>query len=111
MTTSETSSRMLVVFGDPEADAAAALRDIAGISRVRSTADFHGQAIDMSDAASAQARVTAVGRPRDTSPAKLGPDRTAAGAPGRVSASTSVISFIVPRSTPLEQSTTGTPAR
>ena len=59
MTTSETSGRMLVVFGDPEADAAAALRDIAGISRVRSTADFHGQAIDMSDAASAQATLYA----------------------------------------------------
>ena len=52
-----------------------------------------------------------VGRPRATSPAKLGPDRTAAGASGRVSARTSVISFNVPRSTPLEQSTTGTPAR
>ena len=55
--------------------------------------------------------MTAVGKPRATSPAKLGPDRTAAGAPGKVSASTSVISFIVPRSTPLEHSTTGTPAR
>ena len=62
-------------------------------------------------ASSAQARVTAVGRPRATSPAKLGPDSTAGAASGRVSASTSVISFSVPCSTPLAHSTTGRPSR
>ena len=63
----------------------------------------------MPSASSAQASVTAVGRPRATSMAKLGPDRTAAGAPGRISASTSVISLPVSRSIPLAHSTTGAP--
>jgi hypothetical protein len=58
-----------------------------------------------------QARVTAVGRPRATSPAKLGPERTAGLACGTVSASTSVISFSEPCSTPLEQSRIGRPSR
>ena len=50
-----------------------------------------------------------VGRPRATSPAKLGPDSTAGAACGMVSASTSVISFSEPCSMPLEQSTIGRP--
>ncbi|MNI60723.1 hypothetical protein D3C73_1159550 [compost metagenome] len=62
-------------------------------------------------AASAQARVTALGRPRATSAAKLGPDSTAAVAEGIVSASTSVISFSEPRSMPLEHRMMGRPGR
>ena len=62
-------------------------------------------------ASSGQASVTAVGRPRATSPAKLGPDSTAGAACGRVSARTSVISFSEPCSTPLAQRRTGRPSR
>ena len=60
---------------------------------------------------SSQAMVTALGRPRATSAAKLGPDRTAGVAVGIVSASTSVISFSEPRSTPLAHRTMGRPGR
>ena len=58
---------------------------------------------------SAQARVTAQGRPRATSAAKLGPERTATGRSGMTSAATSLISRSEPCSTPLAQSTTGAP--
>ncbi|MGV9714021.1 S8 family serine peptidase [Gordonia sp. NPDC003424] len=52
MTSTESISRVIVVFGEPAEvpDPAAVLRDIAGISEVASTADFHGQVIDMSAA-------------------------------------------------------------
>ena len=60
---------------------------------------------------SGQASVTAVGRPRATSPAKLGPDSTAGRACGMVSARTSVISFSDPCSIPLAQRTMRRPSR
>jgi len=56
---------------------------------------------------SAQASVTAVGRPRATSAAKLGPERTAGQACGSASARTSVSRRFVDCSTPLAHSTTG----
>src|SRR3546814_9357187 len=56
---------------------------------------------------SAQAKVTAVGRPTATSCAKVGPDRTAMGAPGWTLAATSDINLCEPASIPLEQSMSG----
>ncbi len=58
---------------------------------------------------SAQASVTAVGSPRATSVAKLGPERIAGVASGSTSATISVMNLCVPRSMPLAQATTGTP--
>ena len=55
---------------------------------------------------SAAASVTAVGRPRATSAAKLGPDRIAGIASGAASAITSVMNLCVPRSMPLAQAIT-----
>ena len=55
-----------------------------------------------------EATVTAVGRSRATSMAKVGPDRTATGASGRASAAISLISAQVSCSIPLEQMTAGT---
>ena len=59
---------------------------------------------------SAAASVTAVGSPRATSAAKLGPDRIAGAAPGAHSAMISFMNFLVPRSMPLAQTMTGVPA-
>ena len=56
---------------------------------------------------SRQARVTAVGCPRATSAAKVGPDRMAAGLTGSASPTTSLIVFAVSRSIPLAQTATG----
>ena len=56
---------------------------------------------------SSQARVTAEGISFATSMAKVGPDSTAWGAAGRVSATTSVISLQLPFSIPLAQISTG----
>jgi hypothetical protein len=53
------------------------------------------------------ASVTAVGMPRATSAAKLGPDRIAGTAAGAVSAIISLMNFLVPRSMPLAQTITG----
>ena len=58
-------------------------------------------------AGSAVAMLTAVGRPRTASSAKLGPDSMAIGRPGRTSASTSGISSPLEASMPLAQMTTG----
>jgi hypothetical protein len=55
--------------------------------------------------------VTAAGRPRATSAAKLGPDSTACAACGRASAITSPISLPVDCSRPLAHITTGLAAR
>src|SRR5581483_8337842 len=54
--------------------------------------------------------VTAVGSPRATSAAKLGPDRIAGTAAGAHSAMISVMNLCVPRSMPLAQATKGTAA-
>ena len=51
--------------------------------------------------------MTAVGWPRATSSAKVGPDSTAAGRPGSTSATTSVMDAPLACSIPLEQITTG----
>ena len=56
------------------------------------------------------ASVTAVGSPRATSSAKLGPDRIAVSACGATSATISVMNLWVPRSMPLAQITTGVSA-
>src|SRR3546814_20443747 len=56
---------------------------------------------------SAQAKVTAVGRPTATSCGKVGPDRTAMGAPGWTLSDTSDINLCGPASIPLEQSMSG----
>ena len=56
------------------------------------------------------ASVTAVGSPRATSSAKLGPDRIAGIASGAASAITSVMNWCVPRSMPLAQAMTGVAA-
>src|SRR3546814_9128726 len=56
---------------------------------------------------SAQAKVTAVGRPAATSCAKVGPDRTAMGAPGWTLAATSDINLCEPASIPLAQRMSG----
>ena len=53
------------------------------------------------------ASVTAVGSPRATSAAKLGPERIAGAALGAHSASSSAMNFFVPRSMPLAQTMTG----
>src|SRR6266446_4785096 len=60
---------------------------------------------------SAVASVTAVGSPRATSPAKVGPDRIASFAPGKTAAAASLISAPVFSSTPLAQITTAAPGR
>ena len=62
-------------------------------------------------ASSAQAMVSAVGRPRATSVAKLGPDSTARVASGTTSATTSPIRRPVACSMPLEHTTIGWPGR
>ncbi|MFW0793778.1 S8 family serine peptidase [Gordonia sp. CPCC 205515] len=61
MTTPYSTNRVVVVFGGPDevTDPADVLRQIAGISEVASTADFHGQALDMSRAEAADATVFA----------------------------------------------------
>ena len=58
---------------------------------------------------SSAARVIAVGRPLATSCAKVGPERTATGEPGRTARATSCIKRPVPSSIPLAQSTSGWP--
>ena len=56
------------------------------------------------------ASVTAVGRPRATSAAKLGPDKIAGTALGAHSAMMSDMNLCVPASMPLAQTTSGVPA-
>ena len=56
------------------------------------------------------ASVTAAGRPRVTSAAKLGPERMPGCTPRALAAITSVMNWRVPRSMPLAQATTGAPA-
>ena len=51
--------------------------------------------------------VTAVGRPRATSRAKLGPERTAGVSLGAASSATCVMRLALPRSSPLAAMTTG----
>lgn len=52
------TGRVIVVFGDAEqADPAAALRGIAGISHVAQSSDFRGQAVDAAEADAAQATI------------------------------------------------------
>ena len=63
--------------------------------------------MSLPSAGSAHPSATAVGRPRATSAAKLGPDNTAIAASGRVSAKTSVIKAPVASSKPLAQTTSG----
>ena len=60
-------------------------------------------------AASALAIVTAVGRPRATSAAKLGPDMTAKGDAGNISAPICDIVASEPASIPLAQCSSGSP--
>lgn len=59
MTTPQSTRRVVVVFsgGDDVTDPAAVLRQVAGISEVATTTDFHGQAIDMSQSDAADATV------------------------------------------------------
>ena len=66
-------------------------------------------ASDRAKAASAEARVSAVGRPRAMSAAKLGPDSTAGIACGSASAMICVVKRPLPCSMPLEAEITGKP--
>ena len=72
-----------------------------------SLAAFSANANDRAKDLSAQASVTAVGRPAATSAAKLGPERIAAGWPGAASARTCVMNRSEPRSMPFAQATSG----
>ena len=69
--------------------------------------DASALARSAASASSCAASVTAVGRPRATSAAKLGPDRIAGVAFGAHSAITSVMNLWVPCSMPLAQAMTG----